>query len=123
MALVTPTVSDVTGNGDVFLFTWDLTTADHTGAAVKWSSWADRSVMFTSAAWGGATAAIEGSNDLTTWVGLADPQGTAIAKTTNAIEVVLELTHSMQPRLTTVGTDAAVRVTLMCRKNQYRGAK
>jgi len=121
MAVVSPTVDDVTGNGDVFKFTWDLTTADHTGSPVKWATWADRSIMFTSAAWGASTAAIEGSNDGITYVGLADPQGTAISKTTNAVEAVLELTHYMQPRLTTVGSGAAVRVTLICRRAQLRG--
>ena len=117
MATVAYTITDISGSGEVFMFTWDLTSADHTGAAIRWSPWADRSVMFTSSAWGASTGVIEGSNDGTTYVGLADPQGTAISKTSNAVESVLELTQFMIPRLSVVGTSAAVRVTLICRRN------
>lgn len=116
MAVVQPTVQDIEGDGSVQLITWNLTTADHTGAAINGSRWADRSVIFQSVAWGGATAAVEGSNDKSVFIALADPQGTAISKTANAIEAVLELTQWLQPRLTTVGTAAAVTVSIVARR-------
>jgi hypothetical protein len=120
MAEVIPVKTEVSGDGNVVLFTWTLTTADHTGLPVQWSPWADRSVMVTSAAYGGSTTALEGSNDGTTYVSLADPQGTAIAKTADAVEAVLELTQYVRPRLTTVGSGATVKVSLLCRRNQYK---
>ena len=97
------------------LVTWPLTTADATGDAVAWAEWADRSVTFTGT-WGGATAALEGSNDGTNWVPLADPQGGAISKSANAIEAVLELTRFVRAKLTTAGSGAVISATLLMRK-------
>lgn len=118
MALVIPTTTDISGDGSVRKFTWTLTTADHTGAAVDWCQWADRSVLFQSVAWGAATAVVEGSNDGIVFVGLADPQGTPIAKTANGIEAVLELTQWVQPRLSVVGAGATIVVSMVLRRNQ-----
>jgi hypothetical protein len=121
MATIAPIVTDISGNGDVMLFEWTLTTANHTGDSIPFSQWADRSVVVTSAAYGGSTTALEGSNDGVTYVGLADPQGTAIAKTADAVEAVLELTQYARPRLSTVGSAATVKVTLLCRRaTHYR---
>lgn len=117
MATIQPTKLDVSNDGKVVLFTWVLTTADHTGADVQWCNYDSRSALFSSSAWGGATAGIEGSNDASAYIGLADPQGTAIAKTTNAVETVLENTVYIRPRLTTVGVAATVTVSILLRKN------
>lgn len=102
---------------DVVMVTWPLTTADPTGDAVAWAEWADRSVTFAGT-WGGATAALEGSNDGTNWIALADPQGTAITRTANGIEAVLELTRFVRAKLTTVGAGAVVSATLLMRKGR-----
>ncbi len=118
MAIVNPTITDVSGDGSVMMFTYALTTADHTGAPLEWTKWADRTVLFQSVAWGGATAAVEGSNDGSVYIGLADGQGTAITKTANGLETAVELTRYMRPRLTTVGTAAAITVSVICRRNQ-----
>ena len=116
MAIVAPTTVDISGDGSVYKITWALTTADHTGAAINGTSWADRTVLFQSVAWGGATAAVEGSNDNSVFLPLADVQGTAISKSANGIESVVELTQYLQPRLTTVGTAAAVTVSIVARR-------
>ncbi len=116
MAIVAPTTTDIAGDGSVYLISWNLTTADHTGAPIDGTSWADRSVMFQSVAWGGATAAVEGSNDKSVYIALSDVQGTAISKTSNALESIVELTRYVQPRLTTVGTAAAVTVSIVARR-------
>jgi len=115
MAIVTTT--DLNGDDSVVMAVWALTTADHTGDALSWCDWADRSVTFTGT-WGGATAALEGSNDGSTWVALADPQGTAITRTSNGIEAVLELTRYVRARLTTVGVGATVSATILMRKGK-----
>jgi hypothetical protein len=116
MAAPTYTKLGKSADDSLVLVTWPLTTADHTGDGVAWGEWADRSITFVSAAWGGATAALEGSNDGTNWVPLADPQGTAITRTSNGIEAVLELTRFVRARLTTPGTAAVVSAQLLMRK-------
>jgi hypothetical protein len=118
MAIVQPIFADISGDGSVKKITWNLTTADTTGAAIDWCQWADRSVLFYATTWGTSTAVLEGSNDTTNFIGLADPQGTAISKTADAVESVLELTQWVRPRLSVPGTAAVVSVSLVCRRNQ-----
>lgn len=117
--MATLATTDLNGDRSVVMAVWNLTTADHTGDALSWADWADRSVTFTGT-WGGATAGLEGSNDGTTWVPLADPQGGAISKSADAIEAILELTRFVRPRLTTVGTAAAVKATILMRNSNVR---
>lgn len=117
MAIVSPTVVDTSGDGSTYLISWNLTTADHTGASIDASTYADRTAFFESVAWGASTAAVEGANVLTgAYLGLADVQGTAISKTANAVESIVELTRYIRPRLTTTGTAAAVTVSMMVRR-------
>jgi hypothetical protein len=116
--MASPTTLDINGDRSVMMITYTLTTADHTGDAVAWCDWADRSVTFTSSAWGGATAALEGSNDGTTWVPLTDPQGTAITRTANGIEAAVELTRFVRAKLTTAGTGATVTASIIMRKGK-----
>lgn len=114
--MASPTTTDLNGDRSVMMISWDLTTADHTGTAVAWCDWADRSVTFVGTNWGGSTVALEGSNDGTTWLPIADPQGTAITRTANGIEACLELTRFVRARLSTTGTAAVVNATLIMRK-------
>ncbi len=115
--MASPTTLDLNGDRSVMLVTWPLTTADHTGDAVAWSDWADRSVTFTSAAWGGSTVALEGSNNGTDFVPITDPQGTAITRTSNGIEAATEITRFVRARLTTVGSGAVVSAQLLMRRS------
>ena len=117
--MATLATTDINGNGSVVMAVWTLTSADATGDAMSWADWADRSVTFTGT-WGGATAALEGSNDGTNWIPLADPQGTAISKTANAIEAVLELTRFVRPKLTTAGSGATIVATILMRNSNVR---
>jgi hypothetical protein len=124
-------VTRISGDDKVVMLNWILTTADHTGAAAEWCQYADRTITFvgthganiwgagTAAGnWGGAVAALEGSNDGTVWQQLADVQGTAISTSAaNKIETAVELTRFVRPRLTTAGTAAVVACTLVMRKN------
>ena len=116
------TVTRISGDDKVVMLTWSLTTADHTGAAAEWCAYADRTVTFvgthTGGNWGGAVAALEGSNDGEIWQQLADVQGTAISTSAaNKIETAVELTRFVRPRLTTAGAAAVVACTLVMRKN------
>jgi hypothetical protein len=115
--MATVTTTDINGDGSVFMAVWTLTTADHTGDGISWCDWTDRSATFISAAWGGSTAALEGSNDNTNWVPITDPQGTAITRTSNGIEAATEITRFVRARLTTPGTAATVTATLLMRRS------
>ena len=122
MATPSPTITPIGGNSQVMKATWSLTTADHTGAPIgnEFAEYADRTVYFLGT-WGGATGAVEGG-DGSTYVALTDPQGNAIAKTTDAIEVITEIPEYTRPRLSTVGVGAAVTVTVIMRRGFKRGA-
>jgi hypothetical protein len=115
MATPAPTKTEVYGG--CTLHTWVLTTADHTGEAIELPGAADRSVHFVSAAWGSATAALEGSNEGTTFGALQNAaSGSAITATAaGALQAVVENCRYIRPRLSTVGTDAVVSVYLLSR--------
>ena len=116
MASPEATIVDVGGNFKTKMFTYAMTTADHTSVAFEWCNYADRSVTLIGT-WGGATAVIEGSNDGSNFIALADPQGGAISKPGDSIEAILELTRYVRVRLSTVGAGATITVSFLCRKN------
>lgn len=104
--------------GGTHLHVWTLTTADPTGDAIEFPGAADRTVQFVSSAWGSATAVLEGSLDSgVTWFGLSDPQGTAISKTADGGEAVLENTLQVRAKLSAVGVGATVKAYLLSRSS------
>jgi hypothetical protein len=122
MATVVPTITDVNGDGQVFKFTWALTTANADGAPIgqKFAEFADRTIYFLGT-WTGATAIWEGG-DGTTYVPLADPQGGAISKTADAIEVLLEIPEFSRPKLSVAGSAAVITATAILRRGFRRSA-
>lgn len=108
---------EVDGGG--YLYSWTLTTADHTGDVVSHVGGSDKTVQFddTGGAWGSATAELQGAN--TNVAGafklLTDPQGNTLTKTADAIEAVTENPRYIRPILTTAGSGATVFVTLLVR--------
>lgn len=118
MAAVTQAGSKpVSGQGDYALFTWTLTTADHTGDAVTgMEDYADMTVQVLGT-FGGATVALEGSLDGgATYAPLTDPQGNAISKTAAALEGVSEAVPRFRARLSAVGAGATITVIVYARK-------
>ena len=104
------------GDGSTVMFSWTLTTADHTGTGIEWAAYSDRTFVFTGT-WGGATAAIEGSNDGSTWVLLSDAAGAADATATaDKAMTIVELTRYVRPRLSTPGTGATVAASAVLRR-------
>lgn len=108
------------GTDQVLKFTWALTTADPTGDPIdgRYAEWADRTAYFLGT-WGGATAIIEGG-DGTTYVPLVDPQGTAISKTADGIELITEVPEFARPRLSAVGAGATITCTVIARRGFRR---
>ena len=121
MATVTPTITDISGNGQVIKFEWELTTANADGSPIpaRFAEHADRTYYFLGT-WGGATAAIEGG-DGTTYLPITDAQGGAISKTADSIEVGVETPEITRPRLTTVGAGATITATCIARRGYRRG--
>lgn len=105
----------VTGDGDYAIATWVLTTADHTGVAISYHDYADRTVQVFGT-FGGATITWEGSLNNTNFEALTDPQGNAIAKSTAALEAVSEAVPYIRPRLSTVGVGADITAILYAKK-------
>jgi len=113
--------TDISGNGQVYKFSWALTTAAPIGDPIpaKFAEFADRTVYFTGT-WGGATAAWQGG-DGTTWLAIADGQGTAITRTSDlGMETAVETPEYSRPNLTTVGAGAVITATAICRRGFNR---
>ena len=121
MATVDPTITDISGNGQVIKFDWPLTTADNDGAPIpaKYAEHADRTVYFLGT-WGGATAAWEGGDGVS-YVPITDAQGSALTKTADGIEVAVEVPEFSRPRLSTVGSGATITATCIARRGYPRG--
>lgn len=108
MATVNPTTTQLEPyDGSIMKFQWTIT-GTNDGAPMPWAQWADRSVQFAGT-WGGGTIVWEGSNDGgTTWATLTDAQTTALSKTADAMEQVVEITELARPRATVSVTSVVV---------------
>ena len=110
------TSTDISGDGSVINFNYNLLTADHTGSGASAVEYADRSVQ-VAGTFDGATVIIEGSNDGgTTWAQLRDPAGTLISFTAAGLKSIMELTGQIRPRLSVVGTAADLEINLLARR-------
>jgi hypothetical protein len=118
MATVNPTREDFGDN--VIQLKWTgLDTTDTEGAAASTliADFADRSVQITGT-FDGTTVKIQGSNNLTDFVSLTDPQGNVIEKTSAALEQVMENTLGIRPVLTGAGASTDIVVTLIARRTR-----
>jgi hypothetical protein len=118
MANITPTVTRSTDGGvnNVYLATWTALGNADVGTQVAMSGASDRSVQIEGT-FGGATVAVQGSNDGTNWQTLTDPQGNAISTTAAKLEQISELTRFIRV-ITTGGTGTNVNVNLLL-KGQF----
>lgn len=122
MAIVVPTIVEH-ARGDTVIATWVLTTADTTGAALgeAFFQHADR-CWHATGTWGGATAAVQGSNTDTDAVYGAMTNasgGAAITWTVDgAPKQQLEGPLYVRPKLTTAGAGATVTVVMVGRRNR-----
>lgn len=116
MATIAPTITQLEPrDGSVLKYTWVLTGTDD-GAPIPAAQWADRSVQFVGT-WGGGTVLLEGSNNGgTTYATLTDAQTSAISKTADALEQVVEMTELMRPRASVSVT--TVTVSMVARRAQ-----
>lgn len=85
-----------------------LTAANSVGDAVEMPGNSDRSIQ-VAGTWGSATLVVQGSNDGTNWATLTDPQGNALSKTADFIEMISELTRYI--RVSTSGGNGTQSLT------------
>ena len=116
------TQSDV--GSDATLFTWVLTTADPTGTAVGPEVIQHVDMCWHAiGTWGGATAAIQGSNRNTDaeFGAMTNASGGAAITWTadGAPKQQVEKPAFVRPKLTTAGPGASVTVTLLARRNPF----
>lgn len=118
MAVIKPTTKDVSqkGDGSCYLVTWTAVTSasSDTCAAVSFPQYPDRSIQ-VSGTFGGASVAVQGSNDGTNFCSLFDPSSTVIAiVAATAMKAVLENAVFIRP-LVTGGTGQTVTVSMLFR--------
>jgi hypothetical protein len=105
------------GDGSLLLHVWALTTASPDGAPISAPEWADRTWQATSAAYGGATLNLQGSNDGVNWFSLSNAAGgTVVALSAPGGAATIELPLWVRPNLTTPGTAAVIAVTMLARR-------
>lgn len=121
MATVNPQpVENVSGDGSAYRITWlTLTNVNVDGAPIGGTHGglnivrlADKTVQFVGT-FGGATVALQGSNDGVNWESLTDPQGNAISKTSAALETVTENTLFIRPLVSGGGGTTDIDVYLV----------
>lgn len=108
MPTIAPT-KQPTGNIKSVLYTWAPLALGDDGEPAGLSQYADKSVQ-VSGVFGGATLAIEGSNDGSNWAPLSDPQGNNLNFTAAKIEMVSEATQFIRPRV--VGGDGTTALNV-----------
>lgn len=117
MATVTGSVSRVKSWSDSWVATWEALGNADVGSAIEMVEASDKSVQIIGT-FGGATVALQGSNDGATWATLSDPQGNAISKTSAALEQVLEHTRYIRPS-TSGGTGTDVDVIVFMKGQRH----
>ncbi len=114
MATPAATKTNVSGDYSVIKIVWALTTADHTGAIVRCPEHYYKS-LHTSGTLGTSTTTLEGSNDGTTFYPLSNKAGTAVSLDALGAVDCDATCEFIRPRLTAVGSGAAVTCTVLLR--------
>ena len=103
-----------TGNSRSLVVNWLALGAGDDGARVEHAQYSDRSVQVVGT-FGGATLALEGSNNGTDWAVLTDPQGNLLNITSAKIELVAEATRYVRP-VVVGGTTPSLNVHLFLKE-------
>lgn len=114
MAVIAPTVTEVSdkGDGSAFRVVWTPVTEADSCAAVRYPGHSDKSIQAIGT-FGSGSVALHGSNDGgTTYAALNAPSGSAIALTTASIKAVLENTEYIKPVITG-GTAQSLTIAML----------
>jgi len=116
MATVNPTITKL--GADAAKIVWVLTNTNADGAVLDkhWADYADRTVS-VDGTFGGASVAIQGSADGSSWASLTDHSGTDIAMSAAASVVISEIPLKTRPLLSG-GAGATINVTMVLRRDR-----
>lgn len=102
------------GNTKTLINKWASMANGDDGESIGFSQYADKSVQVSGTFGAGGTVTIEGSLDGVNWNVLTDPQGNDLNITQPKIEMVIENTLYVRPRVTAGdGTTSLTVVMLM----------
>lgn len=116
MPVITPTITKPTEDDSVQLVVWAGMANGDTGAPIKLPAHADRSVHISGTFGAGGTCVMQGSNNSSSYVTLTDPQGNALSKTAEAVEVIEEVTLLTRPNVTAGDGTTAITVSMLLRR-------
>lgn len=117
MATIKPTVTQAgKQDGACFIVTWAAVTEIDTCVAYQGANLSDKSVH-VSGTFGGATVAVQGSNNGgTSFAALNDPSSTVIAITAEKIKAILENVDLIKPVITG-GAAQSLNIALLVNQN------
>jgi hypothetical protein len=115
MATKAPTLVEQVPGGGIMRIAWLLNVGDD-GADTNYPGWADRNVQIEGTS-GGATVAIQGSNDGTNWRTLTDMAGNSLgALGMGVIRMIQENTLMVRPLIVGGDGTTSITVTLIARR-------
>jgi hypothetical protein len=104
-----------TGTTAAFVSTWSPLALGDDGAPQPHSQYSDKSVQVFGT-FGGASLAIQGSNNGTDWATLTDPQGNDLLITSAKIEMITEATAYIRPVVVGGDGTTSLSVAMLCKE-------
>lgn len=119
MATRNPQITRLSAGTPVFLIEWVGLLNGDVGAPVEMPDYGDLTVTMEGTFGSGGSVSLKGSNDLSNYIVLTDPQGNPITKTAGGLESVTETPRAFRPEVT--AGDGATN--LQCRVLARRGSR
>jgi hypothetical protein len=104
------------GNTRTLLIQWEALANGDDGTPVPFSQYTDKSVQVVGTFGVGGSVRLEGSNNGTDWATLTDAQGNDLNISAPKIEMVLEATQYIRPRVTAGDGSTSLTVVLLMKE-------
>lgn len=101
---------------DIALTSWSGVAAGDSCTPIRLGVYSDRTVQ-VEGTFGGATVAIQGSNDDVHYHTLTDPQGNALSFSAGGLETVMELPYFLKPTVSAGDGTTNLTITLSGRRS------
>ena len=99
----------------VYIITWTGLSTGDVGTPMDCARLNEKCVHVTGVNGAAGTTVIQGSNDATNWVTLADPQGNALSIGASVIEQILENPRYVRPNQTAGDGTTSITVRIVAR--------
>lgn len=114
-----PVAVEAYGRQNGFSVAWGpMANGDTGGPTSSFGGFADKTIQVEGTFGAGGSIAAEGSNDLTNFRALTDPQGVTIAMTAAGIKQITEATMAFRPHVTAGDGTTSLTVTMFFRRTQ-----